>query len=130
MANAAMTDVHPAIGSDVLEEPVEKCPDVEVRGAWARTAGWTGGEGDGAVCEAHETTVGESDPEDRGGEGGAGGVSMVIGLTLDVPGDGPNLWGAVLQHSSVAHGFFEQSAGDGGEGFDRDNEVGSGGPPR
>jgi len=130
MEKAEMPDVHKAIGQDVLEEPAEKFHDVEVGGAGAHTAGFTGGEGDGAVFEAHETAVGESDPEDRRGEGGAGGVPMVIGLTVDVPGDGPDLWGDVLQQSSVAHVFFEKSAGDGGEGFDRDKEVGSGGQPR
>ena len=53
-----------------------------------------------------------------------------MGLTVDVPGDAPALGGDVLQQSGLAHVFFEKSAGDGGEGFDRDKEVGSGGQPR
>jgi hypothetical protein len=32
---------------------------------------------------------------------------VVIGLTVDVPGDGPDLGGDVLQQSSVAHLVFE-----------------------
>ena len=108
-----MTDFHKAIGQDVLEEPAGKLHDVEVGGAWARTAGFTGGEGDGAVFEAHDTAVGESDPEDIGGEVGEGGVSVVIRLTVDVPGDGPDLRVDVLQQSGVAHVFFEERAVDG-----------------
>ena len=64
-----------------------------------------------------------------GGEGGEGGVAVVIGLTVDVPGDGPDLGSDVLQQSGVAHVFFEERAVDGGEGFDGDKEVGAGGQP-
>ena len=35
----ATVDFHEAIGQDVLEEPAEKFHDVELSGAWARTAG-------------------------------------------------------------------------------------------
>ena len=41
----------------------------------------------------------------------------------------PDLWVDVLQQSGLAHVFFEEGAVDGGEGFDGDKEVGSGGPP-
>ena len=94
-----------------------------------RTAHFTGGEGDRAVCERDDAAGGESDPEDRRGEGGEGGVSMRIGLTVDVPGDGPDLWGDGLQEASWAHVVFAERAGDGGEGLNRDKEVGSGGAP-
>ena len=73
--------------------------------------------------------VGDGDLEDIGGEGGEGGVAVVIGLTVDIPGDGPDLGVDVLQQSGVAHLFFEDGAGDGGEGFDGDKEVGAGGAP-
>ena len=129
MEKTEMTDFHKAIGQDVLEEPAETLHDVEVGGAEACTARFTGGEGDGTVCEAHETAVGESDPEDSGGEGGEGGVSVVLGLTVDVPGDGPDLRVDVLQQSGLAHVCFEKCAGDGCERFDRDKEVDSGGAP-
>jgi hypothetical protein len=56
-------------------------------------------------------------------------VSVVIGLTLDVPGDGPDLWGKVLQQSGLAHVFLKKSAGERGEGCDGDKEVSSGGAP-
>ena len=54
---------------------------------------------------------------------------MVIGLTLDVPGDGPGLRINLLQETSVVHLVFEDGAVDGGERFDGDKEVGSGGTP-
>jgi hypothetical protein len=56
-------------------------------------------------------------------------VSVRIGLTVDVPGDGPHLGGDVLQQSGLAHIFFADGTVDGGEGFDGDKEVGSGGHP-
>jgi hypothetical protein len=130
MEQAAMTDLHAAIGHDVLEAPAEQCQDVEGGGAWACTARLTGGEGDGAVCAAHETSGDASDPEARGGEGCAGGVSVVLGLTVDVPGDVPARWVDVLQPSGCAHRLLPHGAGDGGEGLHGDKAVGSGGPPR
>jgi hypothetical protein len=125
-----MTDFHEAIGQDVLEESADTLAGVEMSRAWTCTAGFTGGEGDGAVCEAHDTSVGDSDPEDIRSEGGAGRVSVVIGLTVDIPGDGPALRIDVFQQSSCVHLLFPQSAVDGWEGFHRDKEVGSGGQPR
>ena len=81
----------------MLEEPAEKLLDVEVGSAWAGTAHFTVGEGDRAICEADKTLVGDSDLEDIGGEVGEGGAAMVIRLTVDVPGAGPDLGGDVLQ---------------------------------
>jgi len=124
-----MTDVPEAIGQDVLEEPAEKLQDVEVGGAWACTARFPGGEGDGAVCEAHDTAMGDGDAEDRRGQGCAGRVALWIGLTLDMPRDGPSLWVARLQQPGWAHVFCEDGSGDGGERFDGHKEVGSGGQP-
>jgi hypothetical protein len=51
---------------------------------------------------------------------------MGIGLTVDIPGDTPNLWVDVLQQSGVAHSVFEDGSVDGGEGVHRHIEVGSG----
>jgi hypothetical protein len=124
-----MPDFHKTIGQDVLEEPAEKLHDVEVGGAWACTAGFTVGEGDGTVFQAHDTAVGDSDPEDIRGKGLEGRVSVVIGLTVHVPGDGPDLGVDVLQQSSYAHLLFPNGTIDGGESFDGDKEVGSGGQP-
>ena len=76
-----------------------------------------------------DAAVGDGDLEDIGGEGGEGGVAVVIGLTVDVPGDGPDLGVDLLQQAGVAHLFFEEGAVDGGEGFDGDKEVGAGGAP-
>ena len=79
-------------------------------GAGARIAHFTVGEGDRTVLEADEALVGDGDPENRGGEGGEGGVSVVMGLTMDVPGDGPHLWVDVRQQSGLAHIFLQESA--------------------
>ena len=124
-----MTDLHAAIGQDVLEEPADTLHDVEVGGSWACPAHLTGGERDRAVLEADEALVGDGDPEDRGGKGGEGGVSVGLRLTLDVPGDGPALGVDVLQQAGVAHVFFEERTVNGGEGFHRDKEVGARGWP-
>ena len=81
------------------------------------------------VREAHEAAVGESDRADRRGEGREGGVAVVMGLTVDVPGEGPGLGSDVRQPSGVAHGVFAEGAGEGGKGVDRDTDGGTGGPP-
>src|SRR5437660_11990424 len=113
----------------MLEEPAEKLDGVEVGGAGARPAHFPVGESDRTVREADDALVGEGDPENRGGKGGEGGVAVVMGPTMDIPGHSPDLWVDVLQQASVAHGFFEERAGDGCEGFDGDKEVGSGRAP-
>src|SRR5712691_9898246 len=82
-----------------------------------------------AVCGRDDAVVGDGDLEDIRGEIGEGGVAVVIGLTVDVPGKSPGLRIDLLQQTGVAHLFFEDGAVDGGERFDRDKEVGPGGPP-
>jgi hypothetical protein len=116
-------------GKTCLEASAPKLDGVEGGGSWARTARLAGGDGDGAVGERDEASGGDGDPTDRGGEVCEGRVAMGIGLRGDVPGDGPDLGVDVLQQSSVAHGFFAKSAGDGREGFHGDKKVGSGGSP-
>jgi hypothetical protein len=130
MENTEVADFHEAIGEDVLEEPAEKLSDVEVGGAGARTAHFPIREGDRAVLEAYDTAVGERDSEDRGGEGGEGGVAVVMGLTVNVPGDGPDLGSDGRQQSGGAHFLLPPGAGDGGEGFHGDQDVGARGQPR
>lgn len=129
MEQAEVANFHEAVRQDMLEEPAEKLHDVEVGGAEACTAHFPVGERDGAIREAHETVVGDSDLEDIRGEVGESGVAVVLGLTVDVPGDGPDLGIDVLQESGSVHIFFEEGAVDGGEGFDGDKEVGAGGQP-
>jgi hypothetical protein len=130
MEHAAMADFHKALRQDVLEEPAETRHNVEVGGAWACTAHFTRGKSDRALRAADKTVVGESDLEDRGGEGGEGGAAMVMRLTGDVPGDGPDLGSDVLQQAGLTPLFFEERAVNGGEGFHGDKAVGSGGYPR
>ena len=113
MEQAAMTDLHAAIGSDMLEAPAAKRHGVEVGGAWACTARLTRGDSDGAVLARDDAASGERDPEDRGGEGCAGGVAVVLGVTVDVPGDVPDLWVDGLQPSGCAHRLVPHGAGDG-----------------
>ena len=103
-----------------------------------RRAGWCGGvhcpnfpvgKGDGAAREAHETVVRDGDLEDIRGEVGASGVAVVLRLTVDVPGDDPDLGIDVLQQAGVVHVFFEARTGDGGERLHRNQEGGAGGAP-
>jgi hypothetical protein len=124
-----MPDCHAALGPDVLEEPAEQRQDVELGGAEAGTAHLPVGDGDGTVGARDDAAVGHSHFADRGGAGGAGGVAVVMGLSRDVPGDGPDLGGARRQQVGLAHGFFEARAGDRGEGFDGDQAGGAGGAP-
>ena len=119
----------PAIGQDMLQEPAQKLHDVEVSGAEACTAHFPVGKGDGTVRQAHETAVGDGHLEDIRGKVGEGGVAVMVGLTVDIPGEGPHLWINVRQQSGVVHLFFEEGTVDGGERFDWDEEVGSGGTP-
>jgi hypothetical protein len=126
---AAGADWHDAIRENVWEEPAEQRHDVKGGGAWAWTGRCTGGAGDHAVLEADAALGGESDPDDLGGEVGDGGVSVVMGLTMDVPGDGPALWVDGLQQSGLAPVVLQERAGERYEGFDGDKEVGSGGSP-
>ena len=113
MQQAAVADFPQAIGQDMLEEPAEKLDGVEVGGAWACTAHCTRGKSDRAVLARDDAAVGNRDPEDLRGERGEGSVSMVMGLTVDVPGDAPDLGGDVLQQSGLAHPFFANRAVDG-----------------
>ena len=96
MKKTEMPDFHKAIGQDVLEKPAEKLHDVKVHGAGACTANFTVGKRDRAVLEADDTLVRDGDSEDIGGEVGAGGVTVGLRLTVDIPGDGPDLGGEVL----------------------------------
>ena len=129
MEQAEVADFHKTIGQDMGEEPAEKLHDVELGGAGAGTADFPVGEGDSTVLEAYDAAVGDGNPEDVGGEVGEGGMAMVIGLTVDVPRDGPHLGIDVLQQSGLAHLFFEERTVDRGEGFDGDKEVGAGRAP-
>jgi hypothetical protein len=54
-----MPDFHKAIGEDVLQEPAEKLHDVEVGGAWACTAYFTGSKRDRTVREADDALIGD-----------------------------------------------------------------------
>ena len=111
----------------MLQEPAEKLHAVEVGSAEACTAHFAVGKGDRAILERDNTAVRDGDLEDIGGEVGEGGVAVMIRLTVDVPGDGPALGLDVLQPAGLAHLCFEERTVDGGEGFHRHIEVGSGG---
>ena len=129
MQQAAVPDVHAACRENVREAPAEKRHDVEGGGAWACTARLTGGADDGVVFASHKTSIGDDDPEDRRGEGCAGGVAMAPRLRVDGPGEAPALWGARLRSSGVAHVVFAKGTGDGRERCDGDAAVVSGGLP-
>ena len=129
MEQAEVANLLQAIGQDMREEPAEKRHTVEVGSAEAGTAHFPGGAGARAVREADKTVGGDGDLADRGGQIGEGGVAVVMGLPMDIPGDGPDLGIDVLEQASVAHGFCEEGTGEGGKGVDGDKEGGAGGPP-
>ena len=97
--------------------------------ARAGTARCTIGESDSAVLERDDAAVGDSDPEDIRGEGGAGRVAVGVGLAVNVPGGVPDQGVDLRQQSSLIHIFFEESAVNGCKGFHGDRAVGSGGEP-
>jgi hypothetical protein len=130
MEQADVADFLNALGQDMWEEPADKFENVKVGGAEAGTAHFPIGERDRVVLETHDAVVGDGALEDVGGEGGEGGVAVVVGLTVDIPGESPDLGGDVLQQAGLAHVFFEEGSGDGGERFPGHREVGSGGKPR
>jgi hypothetical protein len=129
MEKAAVADFHETVRENMLEEPAEKLHGVEGGGAEACTAGFTIGGGDATRLERDEAAIGESDPEDIGGEVLERCGPIWIGLAVAVPRNRPGLWVDVLQPSSLGHVCFEESAVDGGEGVDGDKEVGSGRQP-
>ena len=129
LEQAEVADCHKAIGPDRREEAAETLSAVEAGGAEASTAHVPVGARTGTIREADETVVGDGNLADLRGAGRTGGVAVVLGLTVDIPGDGPDLGGEVLQQTDLAHLFFADGTGDGGEGFDRDKAVGPGGPP-
>jgi hypothetical protein len=129
MEQAEVADFYKALGQDMLQEPAEKLHDSKVGGAEACAAHFPVGERDRTVREANETVVGDGDLEDVGGEVGKGGVAVGLRLTVDIPGDGPDLGGDALQEPGLMHLFFEERTVNGGERFDRDKEVGAGGAP-
>ena len=94
MEKAEVADFLKALGQDMLEEPADKFEDVKASGAEAGTAHFPIGEHDRAVLEAHDAVVGDGDLEDVGGEVGEGGVAVVVGLTVDIPGM-VHAWGAI-----------------------------------
>jgi hypothetical protein len=118
-----------ASGPDMREEPAEQLYAIEVGRAGACTAHWPGGAGDRVVREADEAVVGDGHLADRRSEGRQGGVAVGVGLTVAMPGDGPDLRGDGLQQAGVVHLCLEKRPGNGGERFNRDEAVGSGGTP-
>ena len=113
----------------MLEEAADKLDGVETGGTLSIAAGFTIREGDGAVLEGDDTAVGDGDSKDIGGEVFKGGGAVGIGLTVDIPGDVPDLWIDQVEEAGALHLLFEDGAVDGREGFNGDKEVGSGGEP-
>jgi hypothetical protein len=113
MQNADVTHCHEAVGHDVREAPAETLQGVEGDGAWPCTAGRMGGAGPGAVLARDDTVLGDGHFEDIRGEGLQGGVGVWSSLTMDMPGDGPSLWGDVLQQSSLSPVIFAERTGEG-----------------
>jgi hypothetical protein len=104
------SDLLAARGQDVLEDASKTLDHLEPGGPEARAARLAGGQGDGAVLAGDEAVVRDGAPEDRGGEGGQGGVGVWLGLRVDVPRDRPDVRGEVLEQTRLASGVFAPSA--------------------
>ena len=129
MQKAEVTDLHKAVGQDMLEESADTLDGIEAGKSWGCTARLTGGVGHGALRERDETASGDRHFADVRGEVLQGGGGVGSGLAVDVPGDSPDPWVDLFQEAGFEHFLLPHGAGDGGEGFDRDNAGGSGGPP-
>jgi hypothetical protein len=129
MEQAEVAHFHKTIGQDMLEEAPDKLEGVKLGRTEAGTAHFPVGKRDRALRERDDAVVRDGDLEDIGGEVGKGRGAVVVGLTVDVPGDRPDLRIDVLQQTGVAHLVFEERTGDGREGFDGDKEVGAGRTP-
>jgi hypothetical protein len=129
MHKSEVSDFHEAHGQDMLEEPAAKLDRVETGGTWPCTSRFAGGEGDGAVLKAHDTTVGDGDLADIWGEVFAGGVAVCVGLAVDVPGDVPELGIDLTEKSGLGHFLLADGSVDRREGLDGDKDGGSGREP-
>ena len=129
MEKADVADCLQTIGQDILEASPAQRDGIKLGRPWAGPAHLAGGDGARAVREADEPVVGERACEDIGGEGGDGGVAVVVGLAVDAPGGSPDLGIDGRKEASLLHGFFAERAVERGERFDRDKEGRSGGAP-
>jgi hypothetical protein len=111
---AEVADFHETVRQDLLEEAADKCHDIELGGAEACTPHFPVGERARTVCEAHEAGVGDGHRKAIRSEIGEGSVAMVIGLTVNVPGDGPNLRIHLLQQTGMVR--YPLKAGQQGVG--------------
>ena len=101
MPHAEVTDLLEALGEDMLKEAADTRAGIELGGARSCTAGFTVGEGDGTLLEGDDAAVGDGDFTHRGGKVLASGGAGRVGLAMDMPGDGPDLWVDLLQKPSV-----------------------------
>ena len=87
----------------MLEEPAEKFDGIELGNTLPGTSRFTIRKGHDAVLEGDDTAIGDSDPEDIGGEVFKGGGAVGIGLTMDIPGDVPDLWIDAVEEPGALH---------------------------
>jgi hypothetical protein len=109
---AEVAHLHAARRQDMLEAAAPTLKDVEAGGAWTGTAWFAGGAGDAALLPAAEAPVGDGHFADRGRQVGEGGGALGIGLAVDVPWGGPDVWIALCKLSGSAHLLCEERAGE------------------
>ena len=85
---------------------------------------------DGAVLDAEDARVGDSDFEDVGSEILKTSFAGRDRLAVDVPVDLPDFRGDVIEQMSLFHQIAELGSKDFGESFDGEKEIDSGGMPR
>ena len=126
---AVMADLHEACGQDMLEKAPDELEDIESDMARPVAAFLAIGEGDGSIFDSHDSGIGDSHPEDIGGEVFQGCLAVAYGLTVDVPGDLPDAGIDFVEQPLSCHLGLEFGPEDFGEGSDRQIEVVAGRQP-
>jgi len=83
----------------------------------------------GTVVDADDARVGDRDFEDVGSEVFEASFAGGDRLAVDVPGDLPDIVGNLIQQFCLLHQIAELGTKDDREGFDRQEEIDSGGMP-
>lgn len=65
---AVVPDLHEACGQDMLEKAPDELDDIECDFSTAIAAFLAIGEGDGSIIDSQDSGIGDSHPEDIGGE--------------------------------------------------------------
>ena len=120
---AVVADLHEAFGQDMLEEPADELEGTESHGSPSVAVGLLVAVEYGIVFHLQDSAVGDGDAEDIGGEVLDGVRAISHGLGVDDPGHVPDLGADLAQEPCLFHFIPELDSEEGGEGFNREEEV-------